>query len=91
MKIGFVNHIWISRPVSTYCGGTWIFLLCNCSKENKEQKRKLSSLLNRISYKLPTTWKCSFLILLNYLNIERYQMGMCDGPVFKYFSNKQGA
>lgn len=88
MKIGFVNHRLISRPVSTSCGGTWIFLLCNCFKENKEQKRKLSFLLNRISCKLPTTWKRSFRILLNCLNIARYQKGMCDGIVFKYFSNK---
>lgn len=90
MKIGFVSRILISMPVSTCCGGTQIFLLCNSFKENKERERELSSLLNRVSYKLPTTWKCSFPILLNCLNIERYQMGMRDGIVLKYFSHKQG-
>lgn len=61
------------------------FSPCNGFKENEEQKRKLSSVLNRIFYK-PATWKCSFLNLLNCLNIERHQMGMCDGIACKYFS-----
>lgn len=49
---------------------------------------KLCSLLNRISYKPPITWKRSLYMFSNCLNVERHPIGMSDEIAFKHYSYK---